>query len=148
VRWERRPEGKARPEELLQRFSSKVQQLTERVRAAVRAAVPEATESVRPGRGYLAYRLKHQFASIAPRQDHVRLSFAYGVLLADPAGLLVSDGQEQLRYVRLERPADARRSELVNLLRLAASGAPPSRSPRGRVELRRRPRRAREFGPK
>jgi hypothetical protein len=141
VRWERRLGREARPEELLKRFSSKVQQLTERVRAAVRAAVPEATESVRPRRGYLGYRLKHQFAFIAPQQDHVRLGFAYGVLLDDPAGLLVSDDQEQLRYVRLERPADARSGELANLLRGAAGGAPPSRPPRGRVQLQRRQRR-------
>ncbi len=143
--WEGRPR-EARPEELLRRFSARIQQLTERARAAIRAAVPEAVEHVRPNRGYFGYRLRHQFAFLQPLQDHVRVGFAHGGLLEDPAGLLKSDSSKAVRYVRLERPADARREALAELLRRAAAHAPPRRPARGRVQLlrvQRNPRRRR-----
>jgi hypothetical protein len=144
VRWERRPGVEGRPEELLKRFSARIQQLTERARAAVRAAVPEALEEVRPNRGYFSYRLRYQFAFVEPQQDHVRLGFALGALLEDPAGLL-QKASRTLRYVRLERPADARRAELAVLLQCAAACLPQPRPLRGRVQLRvgQRPRRGR-----
>ncbi len=144
--WERRPGGEARPEELLKRFSAKIQQLTERARAAIRAAVPEAVEHVRPNRGYLGYTLRHQFAFVQPQQDHVRVGFVHGALLEDLAGLLKAEASRAVRYVRLERPADARRPELAELLRAAAAHTPARRPARGRVQLLRgqkRPRRGR-----
>jgi hypothetical protein len=147
VRWERRPGGGAQPEELLKRFPAKIQQLVERARAAIRAAVPEAVEEVRPNRGYFGYRLRHQFAFVQPLQDHVRMGFGHGALLDDPAGLLKAEPSRTVRYVRLERPADARRVELAELLQRAAAHAPPRRPARGRVQLargQRRPRRGRE----
>jgi hypothetical protein len=137
VRWERRPEGQARPEELLKRFPARIQQLVERARATVRAAVPGAVEEVRPNRGYLGYRLGHQFAFIQPLQDHVRVGFAQGALLEDPAGLLLPEPGRVTRYVRLERPTDARRTELTDLLRRAAARPPERRPPRGRMQLAR-----------
>jgi hypothetical protein len=137
VRWERRPGVEARPEELLKRFSARIQQLAERTRAAVRAAVPEALEEVRPQRGYFGYRLRYQFAFIEPLQDCVRVGFAHGALLEDPAGLLQKEPSRTVRYLRLERAADARRAELAALLRCAAALLPPRRPPRGRVELKR-----------
>jgi hypothetical protein len=135
VRWKRRPTVEARPEELLKRFSAKIQQLAGRARAAVRAAVPEAAESVRPNRGYFGYSLRHQFAFVEPLQDHVRLGFAHGASLDDPAGLLKSEPSRAVRYVRLDRPADARRVELAALLQCAAAYMPPRRPARGRVQL-------------
>jgi hypothetical protein len=137
VRWERRPGGEARPEELLRRFSAKIQQLTERTRAAVRAAVPEAVEEVRPKRGYFGYRLRYQFAFIEPLQDCVRVGFALGALLEDPAGLLKDASSRRVRYLRLQRPSDARHAELIALLQCAAALVPPRRPARGRVELKR-----------
>ena len=136
--WQRRPEVQARPEELLRRFSARIQQLAERARAAVRAAVPEAVEQVRPNRGYFCYRLLHQFAFVEPQQDHVRVGFALGALLDDPAGLLEKEPSRTVRYVRLERPADARRAEFASLLRRAATLRQPRRPARGRVQLKRR----------
>ena len=142
MRWETRPERAGRPEDLLKRFSARIQQLTERARAAVRAAVPAATEHLRLPSGVFGYRVKHQFAFVQPQQDHVRVGFAYGVLLDDPAGLLRGDGQSE-RYLRLERPADARRAEVADLFRCAAGRVPPRRLPRGRVQLARKQRRPR-----
>jgi hypothetical protein len=136
VRWKRRPAGEARPEELLKRFSAKIQQLAERARAAVREAVPEALEEVRPVGGYFGYRLRYQFAFVEPLQDCVRVGFALGALLEDPVGLLKKESS-QVRYVRLERAADARRAELATLLQCAAALVPPRRPARGRVELKR-----------
>lgn len=138
MRWERRLGVEARPEELLKRFSARIQQLAERARAAVRAAVPDALEQVRPNRGYIGYRLQYQFAFIEPLQDEVRVGFALGALLEDPAGLLQPEPSRMVRYVKLERPADARRAELTALLRVAAACLPPRRPPRGRVQLKRR----------
>lgn len=145
--WERRPEVPARPEELLKRFPARIQQLAERARAAVRAAVPGAVEDVRPNRGYLGYRLRYQFAFVQPLQDHVRVGFAHGDALADPTSLLRSEPPSRaVRYVRLERPADARKSGLAELLRCAAGYVPPRRPARGRAQLlrvKRRPLRSR-----
>ena len=144
VRWERLRGDEARPEELLRRFSARIQQLSERARAAVRLAVPEALEHVKPNRGYFGYRLLHQFAFIEPLQDYVRVGFAFGALLEDPSGLLQAEPSRAVRYVRLEKPADARRVELATLLQLAAAVTPPRRPARGRVQLQagvRRPRR-------
>jgi hypothetical protein len=141
VPWERRPEVQARPEELLKRFSARIQQLAERARAAVRAAVPEAVEDVRPNRGYFGYRVRHQFAFVQPLQDHVRVGFAHGALLEDPAGLLQAEPSRAVRYVRLERPADARRLELAQLLQRAAAHVPARRPARGRVQVLRGQRR-------
>ncbi len=138
MRWERRAACEAGPEELLRCFSARIQQLSERARAAVRAAVPAATEHVKPNRGYFGYRLVHQFAFIEPLQDYVRLGFAWGAWLEDPAGLLLPRPSSAIRYVRLDRPADARRVELATLLQLAAAVAPPKRPARGRVQLQRR----------
>jgi hypothetical protein len=135
VVWESRPGVQARPEELLRRFPARIQQLVERARAAVRAAVPLATEHVRPNRGYLGYRLRHQFVFVEPRQDDVRLGFLQGVSLADPSGLLQSDASRAVRYVVLSRPADARSEALAALLRRAAAHTPARRPPRGRVQL-------------
>jgi hypothetical protein len=142
VRWERRPGGEARPEDLLKRFSARVQQLTERVRAAVRAAVPEATEEVRPAGGYFGYRVRHHFASVAPQEDHVRIGFPHGALVDDPNGLLGTDAHRSVRYLRIDRPADARSAVLATLLRKAADCVPPRRPPRGRVQLLRLQRRS------
>jgi hypothetical protein len=136
VRWEERPGVEPRPEELLKRFSARVQQLAERARAAVRAAVPGATEHVRPNRGYLGYRLRHQFAFVELRQDHVRVGFAQGASLEDPTGLLQTDSSRTVRYVLLLRPADARGEALAALLQRAAACPPPRRPPRGRVQLK------------
>jgi hypothetical protein len=138
VPWQRRPEGQARPEELLRRFSARIQQLAERARAAVLAAVPEAVEQVRPNRGYFGYRLRHQFAFVEPQQNHVRVGFPLGALLEDPAGLLEEDASRTLRYVRLLRPADARRAELASLLQRASALHPARRQLRGRVQLKQR----------
>jgi len=136
VPWQRRPEGEARPEELLRRFSAQIQQLAQRARAAVRAAVPDAVEQVRPNRGYFGYRVRHQFATVEPQQDCVRLGFTLGALLEDPAGLLEEDTSRTVRYVLIRRPADARRAELASLLQRAAVLHPPRRPPRGRVQLK------------
>ena len=137
MRWERRPVAEAGPEELLRRFSARIQQLSERARAAVRAAVPAAQEHVQPNRGYFGYRLLYQFAFIEPLQDYVRVGFALGALLEDPARLLLAQPSRAVRYVRLERPADARRVELATLLQLASQVVPPRRPARGRVQLQR-----------
>jgi hypothetical protein len=142
VPWERRPEVPARPDELLRRFPTRIQQLAERARAAVRAAVPDAVEDVRPNRGYFGYRLRYQFAFVQPLQDCVRIGFAHGDVLEDKASLLRGEPPARaVRYVRLERPADARTAELAELLRNAAAYVPPRRPARGRVQLLRGQRR-------
>lgn len=147
MRWEAGPEVGARPEELLRRFSARVQQLAERARAAVLSAVPDAVEEVRPNRGYLGYRLKYQFAFVEPLQDCVRLGFARGALLADPGRLLHVEPARTVGYLRLDRPADARRAELAALLQAAAGLLPPRRPARGRAELKRAERPVRRHAP-
>ena len=138
MRWEPRPDGPERPEALLRRFSAKIQQLTERARAAVREAVPAAAEQVRPNRGYFGYRLRHQFAFIEPLQGYVRVAFPNGAALEDPSGLLETEPGRSVRYARLTRPADARHPALALLLKQAALSIPAKRPLRGRAQLLRR----------
>jgi hypothetical protein len=75
-------------EELLAAYPPRVARLAEAARRAVRAAVPEAVERLRPGWLLVGYDAPGYFACVAPQPDRVRIGFEWGILLPDPRGLL------------------------------------------------------------
>ena len=112
------------------------------LRDAVRLAVPDAVERVRPGWRLIGYdvpqgRAKRYFAYVAPELEHVHLGFEYGVWLDDPQRLL--EGEHlRLRKVRYltYRPGDRPpERHVLGLVRQAARVALLSRGERVSLAL-------------
>lgn len=93
------------------------------LRAAVRGVVPDAEETVLWGglsyhSPWIGGRVKGAICQITTKQG-VRLEFIHGVRLADPCGLLQGTRRSK-RFVPIVSPADARRQEILNLIRAAS----------------------------
>ncbi|MCA9553352.1 MAG: DUF1801 domain-containing protein [Myxococcales bacterium] len=112
----------------LSRLEPPVVPLVQAARACIMAAVPHATERVRPGWQLIGYNAPTYFAFIAPDRDGLRVGFEWGVLLDDPAGLLEGTGR-QVRFVPIRHVADLGEAALTRLLR-AAAALPPRRAMR------------------
>ena len=98
------------------------------LRRVVRAAAPEAEESVLWGglsyhRPQVGGRVKGAVCQIVAKHGQVRLEFIHGIRLADPHGLLKGDRVSK-RFVPIECPADAERPEVAALIRAAAAFVP------------------------
>jgi hypothetical protein len=81
------------PELLLEGYSPAIRKSAERLRAVVRAAVPDAIERVRIGWRLIGYdvpagKRTRYFAMIWPETEHVHLGFEYGVWMDDPKRIL------------------------------------------------------------
>jgi hypothetical protein len=111
------PARPSTPEEILLDHSPEVRQTVKRLRALIRATLPEAAERAYPGWHGIGYR--HPSAgyigAIFPLQDRVRLGFEHGARLPDPAGILTGDGK-QLRYVDLLPGAEIDEQAIRSLL--------------------------------
>ena len=86
------------PEALLDAYPEPARELAERLRAVVRATMPEVAERVRPGWRIIGYdvpvgRRSIYFGWIMPEVVHVHLGFRFGVLMDDPEGLLQGDAK-------------------------------------------------------
>ncbi len=91
--------------------------LAARLRARVRAHVPDAEERVYRGWGGLGYHVRgagYVFA-IFPRATHVDVGFEHGAALADARGLFYRGGK-QLRYVRLDEWDEERVDAILELV--------------------------------
>jgi hypothetical protein len=91
------------PEALLAGYPEPMRAIADRLRALVRAAVPDAIERVRPGWRLVGYdvpvgRRSAYFCFVAPEPEHVHLGFEHGTLLEDPDGVLL--GERITRKVR------------------------------------------------
>jgi hypothetical protein len=113
--------------DLLDRYPSNIQALTEELRALVRATVPEAQESVRLGWQSLGYRRPRAgyFFGLFPKHDHVQALFEWGALLTDEEHPLEGSGA-QVRYVAVRTLDEPTRTMLIWGLR-AALALPPGR---------------------
>jgi hypothetical protein len=92
--------------------------------------VPEAAEKAYPhwhGIGY-SHPAVGYFCAIFPHDEFVKLGFEFGVLLADPRGLLEGEGK-QVRYVTIHNRRQIHSRALKNLL-LAAVSLPEKREVR------------------
>jgi len=109
------------PAALLESFPEPMREIAERLRSVVRRAVPDAVEAVRPGWRLIGYdvpagRRTAYFAYVAPEDGHVHLGFEQGVLMDDPAGVLLGSGvTRQVRWLTF-RPGDALDPPLLDAL--------------------------------
>ncbi len=100
------------PEALLAGYPDEMRRIAERLRAIVRASMPEAIEAVRPGWRLIGYdlpigRRTTFFCFVIPEAKHVHLGFKYGVLMDDPDRRLQGKGiTKEARWLTF-RPGDA-----------------------------------------
>jgi hypothetical protein len=109
----------------LDRLSPAVRDLVSAVRALVHQTIPQAEESIAWGclsfhRPEVGGRVKGAVCMIVVKRGQVRLDFIHGIRLADPTGLL-HGRQVSKRFVPLDTIADARRPEVLALIRQAAA---------------------------
>jgi hypothetical protein len=99
-------------------------QLVLALRTVIRRAVPQVEESVVWGslsyhRPEVGGRVKGAVCQIVVKRGQVRLDFIHGIRLVDPYGLL-QGAQLSKRFVPIRGFADAKRPEVVALIREAA----------------------------
>ncbi len=106
------------------RYPRRIQQLTAALRRIVRKSVPDVREAVTPRQNAIAYgvmdeRKSHNFCRIAPFKDHIRLGFAHGAQLADPAHLLAGRGK-RARHIMITKSSDMPPEEVEMMVTEAA----------------------------
>jgi hypothetical protein len=121
----------------LEFFPSPIVAIVDELRRAVRRAVPEAVERLRPGWRLIGYDLPGTahgtyFAYIAPELKHAHLGFQYGTLMSDPEGVLHGAhlGLRKVRYLTFLPGARIDVAGAVALTREAARVAALSRAER------------------
>lgn len=82
----------------LDAYAPQIIGIAQRLRAIVRAELPDASESVYQGWRLIAYRVPKYVCFIAPLREEVRLGFEYGVSMRDPHGILEGGGT-QVRHL-------------------------------------------------
>jgi len=86
------------------------------LRRVVRAAAPDARESVKWGQP--VYDAGGPFAALKAFSRHVTLTFWRGAALADPTGLLAGDG-DRMRHARFTSVDEVREEAIADLVREA-----------------------------
>jgi hypothetical protein len=130
------------PELLLEGYSPAIRNSAERLRAVVRAAVPEAIERVRIGWRLIGYDVPvakgtRYFAMIWPEPEHVHLGFEYGAWMDDPEGILRGAHLrlKKVRFVTLAPGEPIPEATLIAYTRQAVGLATMSRGERLAREL-------------
>jgi hypothetical protein len=115
------------PELFLEGYAADVRETANRLRAVVKAAVPDALERVRPGWALIGYDLpirRHgvYFAWVWPEREHVHLGFQHGIFMDDPDRRLHGAHLKlkKVRYVTVDPGDDFPEAEFVELTRHAA----------------------------
>ncbi len=124
------------PEAFLADYPEPMQRIARALRSIVQRTLPDAIERVRPGWRLIGYdvpigRRSAYFCYVAPEPEHVHLGFEHGVLMRDPAGMLLGAGiTRRVRWITL-RPGDViDESLLADLVNEAARVATMSRGER------------------
>jgi hypothetical protein len=132
------------PEAFLEAFPPPIADVGHRLREAVRLAIPDAVERVRPGWHLIGYDVPHgrrhaYFAYVAPEAEHIHLGFEHGHVMDDPDGRLQGEGiTRQVRWLTF-RPGDAVEPDaLAPLIREAARVACLPRAARFEAAMARR----------
>ena len=110
------------PDELLATFPPKMQELVNRVRAVLHAAVPTFTERALPGWRAIAFRDPHagHVCALFPLEDELRLYVEHGARLDDPDGMLRGT-MKRGRYIAFRSVKDVRVRALTRLMREAVA---------------------------
>lgn len=124
-------------EQFLRQYPPDIQDLANDLRQVVKLALPNIEEAVYPGWKLIGYRLPHRRRTVyvgyvAPHSQYVALGFEYGVLLADPAGILTGSGT-QVRQVIVRQASDIRPELLTPLITQAAHVATLSKEQKSRL---------------
>jgi len=123
------------PELFLEGYSDGVRGTANRLRAVVKAAVPDAIARVRPGWALIGYDLPMRrhgvyFAWVWPEREHVHLGFQHGIFMDDPDRMLQGAHLKlkKVRYVTVDPGEDFPEMTFVELTRHAADIAalPPA----------------------
>ncbi len=88
------------------------------LRAAVRAAAPHATESVKWGQP--VYESGGPFAALKAYPRWITLTFWRGAALPDPAGVLAGDG-DRMKHARFASVAEVRGAPVAELVQAAVA---------------------------
>lgn len=107
-------------EQALSRSSDQVKQIAERIRTLIIAIYPEVVEVPWSNQGIIGYgvgpkKMSEHFCYIGAYREHVNLGFYYGVVLADPMGLLEGTGKK-LRHVKIKSMETVDRPALRDLI--------------------------------
>jgi hypothetical protein len=109
-------------EPFLAPYSPVIQQLALKLRALIRAVMPEAIEQLDPPAHLIGYGLDRTYkgliCGITLHTAHINLMFARGTELPDPAGLLVGTGK-RARHVTIRQEAELDSPAIRTLLRAA-----------------------------
>ncbi len=122
------PRTSLTPDSLLARYPREIRAWAERLRALIRDASPESSESANAVWRSVSYTHPESgyFCGLFPFLDRLDVAFEWGVLLPDPEGILEGDGK-QVCYVRIHRAKDIRPRALRDLIH-AALALPPGRA--------------------
>jgi len=124
------------PEALLEDFPPTMQAIAHRLRALVKATIPDAIERVRPGWRLIGYdlpvgRRAVYFAYVAPEVEHVHLGFEHGWAMRDPHGMLLGRGiTKQVRWLTFREGDDIDAGICAGLVHEAARVAAMTRGER------------------
>ena len=106
-------------EQFLAPYTPAVQVLALKLRALIRAVMPEAIEQLDPPAHLIGYGLDRTYkgliCGITLHKAHINLMFARGTELPDPEGLLVGTGK-RARHVPIRQEADLERPGVRRLL--------------------------------
>ncbi|HKQ53939.1 MAG TPA: DUF1801 domain-containing protein [Pyrinomonadaceae bacterium] len=110
-------------EDCISQSSPQAQKLARALRKLVADVYPDAVEVPWPNQQVIGYgvgpkKATEHFGYIGAHSNHVNLGFNRGSELADPEGLLEGTGKK-FRHVKIQKPEDARRPALRELIRQA-----------------------------
>jgi hypothetical protein len=112
------PRAVARIDAYLRKKDPRLRQVARRLRALVKAAVPDVTETVNPW-GLPTFELNGPMCYFAVGKNHVTFGFLRGTSLDDPKGLLEGTGKN-LRHVKVRKKENLSQAGLRRLVVAAA----------------------------
>ena len=130
------------PELFLESYPPGIRRAIDRLRAVVKAAVPDAIERVRPGWRLIGYdvpvgKRTRYFAFVWPEPEHAHMGWEYGIWMDDPDNILRGAHLKlrKVRYVTYAPGEPIPEATLVAYTRQAARLATMSRAERLAREL-------------
>lgn len=112
------PRAVARNDAYLRKKDPKLREVVRGLRALVKEAVPDVTETVNPW-GLPTFELNGPICYLMVGKNHVTFGFLRGTSLDDPKGLLEGTGKN-LRHVKVRKKEDLSQGGLRRLVAAAA----------------------------
>lgn len=113
-------------ENLIKRYPSNIQTLSQQVRLLILSALPEATEEIDTSSNLIGFSIapgmKGTVFTLLPAINHVTIGFYKGAELADPAKLLIGAGKVH-RHVKVSNSEQLKAQPFIDLLNEAVQAA-------------------------